>query len=138
MSAEQARIDIMTVVSQIVTDWTAYPLQVEAPNWDVIDQATQANPYLQVDIDLLGGEQKTVGLRPVVRQYGQVLLCVVSKGGTGTSAGNVLGDFILPYFDLQTLGTVRTHAVLPVKGKGRDGWWYQPWLVDFWYDRVKS
>ena len=43
----------MTVIAQIVADWTTYPLVVESDNRTAVDQSLQVDPYIKVMIDFL-------------------------------------------------------------------------------------
>jgi hypothetical protein len=124
---------VMAVVGQIVNDHTAYPLLVEADNRDVVDQATQINPYLQVTIAPMHGEQAELGQNPNVKQSGQILLAAVVKSGAGTADAKALLDFVLPYFSMQQLGTIQCQAAYPVQGKSAKGWWYQPAIIPYFY-----
>jgi hypothetical protein len=138
MSEVTARQNIMTVIQQIVTDWTAYTLAVDSENRDLIDQATQVNPYLEIEIDFLGATQADLGDRPFVRQVGQVVIDVVAKAGSGTAAASALRDFILPRFDLKVLGIVHCHEAELHRSKTIKDWDHFPILVNFWYYRLTA
>lgn len=128
-----AHAEIMTVVQQIVTDWTTYTLLVETDNREAIDQGAQTNPYLKVSIVDLQAEQMDLGAQPFKVQYSQILLSVCVKSGAGTLAGKQLLDFIAPYFDLKDFTTVRCHEFEAVKAKKVAGWWEMPAVVNFWF-----
>lgn len=139
MSLEQARADVMAVVARIQADFTNYPLAIERENLDEIDQATQTDPYLQVEIDFLpGGGQLDLADQPLVRQYGQLCLYAVGKVGSGTAELDKLLDFVKPYFNLKRCGIVNFHAAQAVRGKPANGLYYKPMWLDFWYDTVSS
>lgn len=136
MSYAQARADIAGAVAAAVAAWTAYPLVVEMDNRNVVNYDTQQKPFLQVDTYYLDGEQLDMAANPMVAQYGQILLSVVSKEGTGVSESALLVDFLIPYFELKEFAVVRTNAAKPQKSKPLRGWHYQPILVPFWFVRV--
>lgn len=129
----QLREAVMAVVGQIVADHTGYPLVVETPNRDVVDQAAQVYPYLQVSVVTMLGEQAELGPNPMIRREGQILLAAVVKDGAGVADAEALMDFVLPYFSTAQLGIVQCHAAHPVQGKEFKGWWYQPAIVPFFY-----
>ncbi len=134
----QAKADVMTVVAQIVTDWTTYPLQVESDNRTVVDQATQVNPYLKVEVAPMSGEQADMADHPRVLQRGQILLYAVAKGGSGEADANALLDFVAGYFDMKNIGTVRCHAATATTQKEIKGWWWCPAIVPYWYHRTST
>lgn len=137
MSTAQASRDIRAVVNQIRADFTDYPLVVEINNRSEVDQATQQDPYLIVEIDYLpGGGQLDLAERPTVRQVGQLCLYAVVRKDAGEDAARALLEFVVPYFELQTRGAVRFHAAQAIRGREVKGWWYVPALLDFWYDRL--
>lgn len=138
MSREQVRIDVATVIQTIVDTWTDYPLVVEMDNQEAVDQATQTNPYLQVQIRHLDAEQADMSDNPFVKHYGQVLLSVVAKEGTGTADSNKLLDFIRPKFSLKVLGLIHCQAFEDQSGKPVKGWWYSPAIVNFWYHKLST
>ena len=131
----QSRTDIMTVIQQIVTDFPDYALVVSAEGREVVDEGTQANPYLQVQIRRIGADQAELGARPLVEQRGQIYLVVKDKAGNGTSRAERLRDFIEPYFDMKDIGIVRTHAVEATSLPDEKGWQRFPLIVNFWYHR---
>lgn len=136
MSVEQVRIAIATVLDTIETDWLAAKgksLVIETDNRKFVDQATQSDPYLQVQIIHMSADQADLADNPRVRHDGQILLSVVCKEGSGTSASNILLDFIRPYFELAKIGIIQCNAFEPKLGKPKAGWWYSPAIVNFWY-----
>lgn len=138
MNQEQARTDVLTVLERIRAEFPDYALQVQSYNNEGIDQATQVDPYLEVEIDFLpGGGQLSLGQDPVVKQLGQIALYAVVKKGAGESHARRLLDFASPYFDMQVLGGVNTHATQAYRAKERDGLVYFPMLVDFYYTRTR-
>lgn len=142
MSIADVKSTLRAVVAQIVTAHSGYPLVVELDNRDQVDQSTQTNPYLQVEFDFIHAEQKDLADAPLVQQDGQLLMCVVCKGGTGTAAADALVDFVTPYFDLKVFNgsnvVIHCRAVEVMRGKELNGLWYQPMLVNFWYHRVSA
>lgn len=137
MTETQVRTAIQTVLAEIQTDWTAYDLAIDTENRGVVDQ-TSPNPYLCVEIDFMGGEQADMADRPLVKEVGQIVIEVVTKGGSGTVAGAALRDFITPYFDMKTFGELRTHACEKYRGRPKDGLYRLPLLINFWLHRVSA
>ena len=133
MTLTQLRQTVMTVVQQIVTDHTSYPLVVETSNRDVVDQATQTNPYLAISIKPLSGDQAEIGPSPYSQQLGQIQIAAVVKDGAGVADALALLDFVLPYFHLKVLSTVQCQAAYPVGGREVKGWWYESAIVPYFY-----
>lgn len=133
MNMSQARAAVMAVVQQIVTDHTAYPLVVETPNRALVDLSTQTDPFLQVSVTHMGGEQAELGSNPNIRHEGQIHIAAVVKSGAGVADAEALLDFVLPYFSTQHLGALQCHAAVMVQGQARLGLWYQPAIVPFYY-----
>lgn len=136
MNETLARQAIMTVLAQIQTAWTEFDLKIDSENRDIIDQASQQNPYLAIEIDFLGADQMDLSPNPLVRQTGQLVVYAVEKVGSGTARAARLRDFVRPRFSLQNLGaggTLHCHAAEIYKSKTIAGWEYFPVLVNFWY-----
>jgi hypothetical protein len=128
-----ARANIMAVVNQIVADFTTYPLAVETPNRTLIDLSKQTDPFLQVVIAAMGGDQAEIGPDPLVRVDGQLVLTAVVKSGAGVADAEDLRDFVLPYFSTQNLGGVQLQAAQMVGGRAHLGLWYEPAIIPFYY-----
>jgi hypothetical protein len=133
MSMSQARAAVMAVVNQIIADHADYPLVVETTNRALVDTTTQADPFLQVSVTHLGGEQAELGQNPNIRYDGQIYISAVVKDGAGVADAEALLDFVLPYFSTQSLGALQLQAAVPIKGISRLGLWYQPAIVPFYY-----
>lgn len=133
MSQALAYDNIMAVLDQVVADHSAYPLVVEVENRNAVDQASQADPYLKVEIKFMGGGQLDLADHPHVEQWGQLWLSAVCKDGDGTLASIRLLDFIAPYFQFKNLGLVQCRAVLRASGKSNGGLYRLPALVNFYY-----
>lgn len=132
------KAEVMDIIKQIRTAWTAWPLKVKMMNRD-IDEADKGMPYLKVDIDFMDSMQVSLGNGPVqVKEVGQILLSVVAKCGTGTADSDDLAAFIKPYFDRRILTTLRTHPVAPAGAREFKGEYYTNQLVDFWYHRMSA
>lgn len=129
----QLRQTVMATVQQIVNDHHDYPLVVETTNRDLVDQASQTDPYLQVVVAVMTGDAAELGPNPTIRRDGQILLSAVVKDGAGTADAEALLDFVLPYFSTQQLGIVQCQAAHPVQGREVNGWWYEPAIVPFFY-----
>lgn len=135
MSLLQCRQDIATVLQAIKTAWVAYPLVIDTDNRNLVDYSVQANPFLQVDTIYLSADQLDLSANPKVKQYGQLILSVVAKDGTGVVDILTLLEFITPYFDMKDFSSARFHAGEVYKPKVVNGWYYQPVLFNFWFIR---
>lgn len=133
-----ARAEIGTVLAQIRTDWTAYPLVIEVDNDVAVDQATQPNPYLKVSIKNVAGDQLDLGDDPNTQQRGQILVSACTRAGGGTADGLALLSFVSRYFANKDFATVRCHTFEAVGGKDVKGWWYENGIINYWFVWRKS
>lgn len=138
MSYQTTQESIRTAVELAKTNWTDYTLKVEYDNAEVV-QATDANPYLKVDIVYLGGDQLDLGEAPLVQDAGFIVLAACIKVGAGTAKAVKLLDHVRGYLELKdNLGAVRTHAAKLQKAYERNGMYYIPMLVGFWTQRATA
>lgn len=132
------RAAVMAVVQQIQTDFTAYSLKVESENRTSIDQGTQVNPYLKVEIKPISGDQASLGVNPLVEQRGQILLYACIKDGEGAALADTLRDFVIPYFDRKVLNFVQCYAAIATQPKEVLGWRHFPVIVNYYYHRIAA
>src|ERR1700741_4402610 len=125
----------MTVVEQIVPDFTAYPLVVEADNRVAVDQSKQVNPYLKVEIDDLAGGQADIGNHPLVEERGQLILYACIKAGNGPLLARQLLDFIIPYFDCKIINSIQCQGAYVARKQEVAGWTYLPVIFNYYYHR---
>lgn len=133
--------EIMTVVTQIQADWSAakgYDLVVEVDNDNAVDEATQQNPYLKVQIKDASADQMDLGVDPNTQQRGQILFSVCVRCGKGTLVAKEMLDMISKYFAMVDLETVRCHTFESVGHKEIKSWWYQNGIINYWYIWRKS
>lgn len=141
MSREQVRIAVANTVVSMQAAWKAakgVDLVVETDNRKMVDQATQEKPYLQVQIRYMAAEQADMADNPFIRTDGQILLAVVAKENSGTSEANELIDFVRPYFELKNIGPAQCKAVEDKSAVPKNGWYYSPAIVNFWYHRLSA
>lgn len=135
MSRVQATKDIAAALQLAIDEHSAYPLEVDMPNFSTISDAMQKDPYLKVEIKFMGAEQKDLGDHPIVEQWGQIWITAVEKCGDGSLRAEALLDFITPYFELRRLGIVQCRSVSAVSPKDINGLWNVPAIVNFHYHR---
>lgn len=142
MSLVTALQGIRTVIEQAKTDWNATPgnyvLQIEYDNRRELDLATLTDPYVMVDVVWHDGQQMDLGSRPLVTDYGSLILASGVKEGGGTFELVRLMEFFRPYLQLRDDIGVRTHAAALQKQVYRDGFCYQPMLIPFWTTAVSA
>jgi len=125
--------EIRAVFAQVKADWTNYTLLIETDNRDIVDLASQTNPFICASIINLSGEQLDLGAAPRTRQYGQIQLAIAAKQGKGTGDIEDLLDFIAPYFSMKDFATVRCFAISLQKPRKEKEWYYQPLIIPFYY-----
>lgn len=139
VAAEQA---IRTIIEKAKADWATagnYALQIEYDNRETVDLTTLTDPYLMVDIMWQDGQQMDLGVRPLVTDYGHIVLAAGVKEGGGSLALVELLEFLRPYLQLRDdLGPVRTQTAAVQKPVYRGGFYYIPMLVPFWTTEVSA
>lgn len=130
---EDAATEIRAIFEQVRTDWTAYELLIEHDNRNVINLATQVNPFLCVSIVNLSGQQLDLGAKPRTRQFAQIQMAAAIKQGKGTAELDALLGFIAPYFNMKDLTTVRCQSIALMKDKLEKEWYYRPAVIGFYY-----
>lgn len=133
-----SRAEIMAVVIQLKAAWTDYPLVVEVDNSEEVDEKAQLDPYLQVSVVNLSGEQLDLGDDPTTQQWGQILLTACTRSGGGTAAGLKLLAFAGRYFSTTDFTTVRCKAFQATGGKTIKGWWRESGIINYWFCWRKS
>ena len=136
MSQSVARQDIAAAIEAARAAWTAYPLVVEQENRDVIDQVTQVNPYVGVDVVFYDGQQMDLGPDPLQGIYGQIYLAVCTQEGKGTSGVTPLMDYMNKALSRRTFSLVKTAVPKPQPYVIKKGWYCQISLINFWYHEL--
>lgn len=136
MSLDLIRQGVVTAVEARAALFTAYPLVIEYDNRILVDTRAQENPFLQVRILLLGGEQVDLSNDPLHRITGQIHLAAATKNGAGTRQASELVEFFYPYLHKKSLGGVRTLMSSFSRTIEHLGWDYTPVIIPFWYDKT--
>ena len=136
MSLESARQSIVAAVEAAKTGFVAYPLVINYDNRMLVDPQTQTNPYLDVEIFYMSGEQADLSANPRHRVWGQLHLQAVVKEGQGRAKADALLDYFYPQLHRKTFGGVRTFmsSIAPVKFK--NGLAFYPVLIPFMFDTI--
>lgn len=136
MSLETIRIDITTRCEALKSAFSGgYPLVVEYDNRDIVDMATQVNPFLQVSIKVLDGEQVSLSTNSAHRWSGVIALSAVVPCGSGTGKANTLLEHFYKGLHRNSFGSIRTFMAEPGGNKEHLGWLYVSALVPFWSDQ---
>lgn len=133
---EQHRQSIVTAVEAAKATFTTYPLIIEYDNRMLIDQATQRNPYLCVDILFMDGFQADLSTNPIHRKVGQIHLQAVVKEGAGSAQALQLLDHFGTALQAKILGGVRTKMQTYARSKPHLGWVYTPVVIPFWTNDI--
>lgn len=134
MSLSTNYSDIVGAIESARLAWNSYPLQVEYPNRERIDLATQINPYLMVDIVYNSSLQMDLGPQPLISDYGQIHIAAGVKIGSGTLILAKLLNHVRGYLEMKLLlGVgVRTQAATLTLDRTANGFYYQPMFIPFW------
>lgn len=135
MSFEAARADMVAAAQAALATWVGppSPLLLSFENQGIVDQGTQFDPYLCVDMLLVSGEQLSMGATKAVATYGQIHLVTHTRENSGTLLGLKILDHFRPYFQMKAFSTIRTQAARPAGAYPVQGWLCQPLIVPFWY-----
>ncbi|WP_454735368.1 hypothetical protein [Cupriavidus necator] len=138
MSMEQARQDLYTAVEAARAAWPAGGLKLQTENKNLVDRATQTAPYVAASVMFMGGEQASIGAKPLVATFGHLVLGFCAKEDQGTADLYKLADHFAQYVEFKQFTSVRTRSMLPQKAVPDKGWYVVPVLVPFWYHRVAA
>lgn len=134
---EEIRAAVVTKMTALAGTFTAYPLKIEYANGDVVNQATQVNPYLKVHIVYQDGAQIDLARSPGYRLIGTLLVEACVKDGSGTRKANELLNHVYPALHMKdTIPPLRTLAARFVSKPARDGWAAEAALIPFWADSI--
>lgn len=134
---ERIRLALTNKVEALKLTFTDYPLVIEYANGQVVNTATQTQPYLKVKIVYQGGDQINLALDPDHRAIGTIQVEAMVKAGTGTGAANRLLEHFYPALHLSdTMGPIRTRAARFASRDAKDGWAAEAALIPFWADSI--
>lgn len=136
MSQSVARQDIAAAIEAARAAWTPYNLVVEQENRDIIDQVTQVNPYVGVDVVFYDGQQMDLGPDPLQGVYGHIFLAVCTQEGKGTSGVTPVMDYMSKALSRKTFSLVKTMVPKPQPYVIKKGWYCQISLINFWYHEL--
>ena len=136
MSQSVARQEIAQAIETARAAWTPYNLVVEQENRDIVDQVTQSNPYVGVDVVFYDGQQMDLGPAPLQGIYGQIFLAVCTQEGKGTSGVTPLMDYMNKALSRKAFALVKTGVPKPQPYVIKKGWYCQISLINFWYHEL--
>lgn len=135
VTQEQARVAIVTKVAAIASTWVGPTLIVDYDNKELVNWATQTNPFLSVEIVHIDGYQAGLSNVPVQRVLGTIVLTAKAPIGSGMKALNDLLEFFYPAMHMtDSMTPVRTYAARLVDGKPTASWRAKAAVIPFWYD----
>lgn len=134
MNFEAARA---AIAGRLSTLWTALQpnVPVDYENRALVDLARQTGPFIACDVVFGNGEQKTLGLSPVVRYSGNISLEVWVKQGTGTATAFAYLEQLAAMFKTTYFGGVYTAAPRPIPAREQADWCVHTILVPFYFDQ---
>lgn len=133
MKFEDARAAIAGRLNTAMT--TSYPaIKVQYENRLGVDLATQVEPYVDAQVKFSDGDQMNMSPTPGSRYRGGIYLSVCVKEGEGTAEAFVLLGFLADTFKTTRFSGVTTAAVVPLPGRGANGWYVETLRVPFWFD----
>lgn len=128
MNKVQIRDALVAHMELLIERWKAEnrPLRVEMENQDDIDMNNMPDIFACFHIVWDEVTQKNVAENPDHRYYGDVVIILMGKKGTGTRSRLILEDEITEHFKFKALGGVHTRHPTPSAAPGRseehDGW----------------
>lgn len=121
--------DILTARMKVLLDlWVtqARPMECFMENGDEIDLSKVPDEFICFHIDWLATTQKNIAENPDHRYYGDVVIILFGKVGTGTRKRLGLEDEISEHFKFKMLSGVQLQQPTPSTASGRsekhDGW----------------
>lgn len=136
VTREQARQVVTTRVESLKASFTDYAVIVEYDNREVVNRASQSNPFLAVTLVYIDGMQINLGPSSQHRPIGTIVVEAWDKEGAGTARVNKLLDhFYRGLHMTDSMAPVRTHAArFSSKRVPEQGWIAQAALIPFWFD----
>jgi hypothetical protein len=123
MSLELIRSVIHKRVSDLILTYTpTYPLKVEFDNREVINTKAHSDPYLQVKLGFLGGEQGELSDRPFHRFEGQLQLFACVPKNSGSAEAYKLLEHFYKGCHRSRLGPVLLFMSSTLATTSADGW----------------
>lgn len=138
MSMELARQDLYGALEAARQAWPDWSLDLQTGNNNLIDISMQERPYVTAEVVFMGGEQASLGSKPLVATYGHLVLGFCIKEAQGTAQVYKIADHFARFVEFKDFAIARTRAFAPQKAKPDRGWYVLPVLVPFWYHRVAS
>lgn len=138
LSTDAARAELAGMIEAARAAWTAYALPVESENRGMIDLAAPEaqQPFLSWEIAWRSGVQASLGVNPLGRQYGQLVVAAKVKEGTGSSGCQKLLDHLAAFVENRQGTLVNTGIAQVHQAAQAQGWYALPMIVVFWYDRI--
>ncbi len=140
-SLDVARLDAATAIKTAADAWLAvggYVPVVEAENRTMMDLGSPdaLKPFLTWEIKFRGGGQASLGKEPLALTLGQIIISSKVKEGSGTSESLLLLNHVIPFLEAKELSVIRTNVAETYDGFARQGWYFIPVIVNFWFHRI--
>lgn len=135
---DEARAEVAAWIDAARAAWSAYALQVVGPNRAQIDLSSpEADlPHIEWSIVWRPGSQMSLGLQPLARQFGQIVVAAKVKEGAGASDCLKLLASFAPFLEAKDGAYVRTQVANVGPDVHAQGWCMLPLVVNFWMDRI--
>ncbi len=138
-SIEDARKALYTKVQQLASTWTEYTLAIEYGNQMSINLASQANPYLCVQLVVMDGQQTSLGYNAMHRVMGNIIVEAKMKEGSGEAQANRLLAHFYPALQMKdNIPPLRTYAARMATKPAKQGWAAQAAIIPFWFDSAQA
>lgn len=128
MNKAQIRNTLVAHLDLLLDQWTSEgrPVECHMENAGDIDLATAPDTFMCFHIDWAYTKQINIANNPDHRYYGDVVIILFGKIGTGTLDRLTLEDEITEHFKFRNLGGVQlkepTPSGAPGRSEKRDGW----------------
>lgn len=138
MTQEAARQALVTRIEALKNTFTGgYPLIIEYDNREVVNRATQSDPFLCVKLVYQDGSQASLGPTADSRVFGTIVLEANVKIGAGIKAANELLEHFYPsVHQRDDMPPLRCWSARLVTPRPEGAWAKSVAVIPFWYDRA--
>lgn len=133
MKPNEARAAIYSALNTVMAD--AHPgIPVLYENRLNVDLNLQTEPFVACELVWNDGSQIGMGDTPGKRYMGAIWLATANKQGEGTAELLAVMTTLSDAFGIKTVGGVTCQAPRPLPGYLKDGWYFQPVRIPFYFD----
>lgn len=123
-----------TIVAYLESTLSALPRFYE--DTETVDLDSVGDQFLKICIEFADAHQATMGIDPIDRTLGFVVISVFTREGNGSRTALQVFDTIKQSTKFRDLGKVQLETPRPGDVERKGGWVNRELLVPFWFDSI--